>query len=61
LTVLVVRSSNRKLSSKAVENIFRECRELGVDVGLDPKAFVDKQIELSRAVVNDQLPDDMTV
>jgi hypothetical protein len=58
LTVLVVQGSNRKLSSKAIENIFTECRELGVDVGLDPKAFVDKQITLSRAFPVDSLPDD---
>jgi hypothetical protein len=58
LTVLVVRTSSRKLSNKAIENIFRECRELGVDVGPDPKAFVDKQMELSRAVIIEHLPDD---
>jgi len=57
LTVLVVRGSNRSLSKQAVENIFRVSRELGLDVGLDPKAFVDGQIELSRAVVIDRLPD----
>jgi hypothetical protein len=58
LTVLVVRASNRKLSSKAVENIYRECRELGVEVGLDPKAFVENQIRLSRVVIIHQLPGD---
>jgi hypothetical protein len=58
LTVLVVNASNRKLTNQAIENIFRECRDLGVDVGLDPNRFVANQIELSRAVVIDQLPDD---
>jgi hypothetical protein len=58
LTVLVVRSNNRRLSSQAIENICRECRELGVDVGPDPMAFVENQIELSRNFVIDQLPPD---
>ena len=57
LTVLVVRSNNRKLSGDAVKNIYNECRDLGVDVGLDPDAFVQTQIELSHNVVIDQLPE----
>jgi hypothetical protein len=56
LTVLVVRGSNRRLTNEAIQNIFNECRELGVDVGIDPKTFVNTQIELSRAVVIDRLP-----
>jgi hypothetical protein len=60
LTVLVVRTDNRRLSSQAVKNIFNSCRELGVDVGFDPKEFVDKQIELSRAVVVEELPEEST-
>ena len=56
LTVLVVRGSNRRLSAQAIENIYQECRELGVDVGPDPKAFVDSQIKLSREVIVAQLP-----
>jgi hypothetical protein len=58
LTVLVVRGGNRKLSSKAIENISRECRELGVNVRPDPKAFVENQIQLSRTFIIDQLPSD---
>ena len=60
LTVLVVRTDNRMLSSQAVEGIFKSCRELGVDVGFDPKQFVDNQIELSRTFLPDTLPDDAT-
>jgi hypothetical protein len=56
LTVLVVQTGNRKLSAQAIKNIYQECKELGVDVGLDPKEFVDSQIRLSREVVIDQLP-----
>ena len=56
ITVLVVRANNRRLSDEAIANIYAECKELGVDVGLDPKAFVDNQIKLSRAVVIEGLP-----
>ena len=56
LTVLVVRGSNRRLTSEAVNNIFNECKELGIDVGTNPKTFVDEQIRLSRAVAIDRLP-----
>lgn len=44
VTVLVVHSANRKLSAKAKENIFNAARDLGVDVGADPEAFVEQQI-----------------
>jgi hypothetical protein len=56
LTVLVVRTDTRTLTREAVEGICNSCRELGVDVGLDPKEFVDKQMELSRAVSVESLP-----
>jgi hypothetical protein len=58
ITVRVVNAQNRKLSSKAIQNIYEECKDLGVDVGLDPRGFVDRQFELSRALVADQLPSD---
>lgn len=45
LTVLVVRKSERRLSSEAVEHIYRESRELGVEVGGDPLAFVTRERE----------------
>jgi hypothetical protein len=59
LTVLVVQSANRKLSSKAIQNIYNECRDLGLDVGLDPTAFIENEVEAARALVIDQLPDDL--
>jgi hypothetical protein len=59
LTVLVVRESTRRLSHQAVQNIYDECRELGLDVGDNPEAFIRTQAELSRALVIDQLPADV--
>jgi hypothetical protein len=56
VTVLVVQASNRRLSSDAIKNISTECRELGVPVGPDPKAFVDDQVRLARAILPQQLP-----
>jgi hypothetical protein len=56
LTVLVVRGSSRKLSPQAIQNIYDECRALGVDVGLEPKAFVEKQVALTRAIKVQCLP-----
>lgn len=58
LTVLVVRTGERTLSSQAIERIYQECRELGVNVGPDPKAFADRQIGLAKTLVVDQLPND---
>ena len=43
ITVLVVRTSERRLSELAVQNIFREANELGVQTGPDPDAFVNAQ------------------
>jgi len=58
LTVLVVRANNRKLSNEAIKNICSECRELGIDVGPDPMAFVNREIELSRNFCIARLPSD---
>ena len=58
ITVLVVRANNRKLSDEAIANIYAECKELSVDVGLDPKVFVDNQVKLSRSVVVEGRPND---
>jgi hypothetical protein len=49
LTTLVVQTGTRALAPKAIQNIYNECRELGVDVGHDPEAFVKEQAELSLA------------
>lgn len=56
LTALVVQTGNRSLSPQAVQNIYNECKELGVGVGLDPEAFVRSQAELARQLVLQDLP-----
>jgi hypothetical protein len=56
LTVLVVRSNNRRLTLDAIENIVLECKELGIETGLDSSAFIQEQIALSRNVVAENLP-----
>lgn len=56
VTVLVVHSANRELSDKAKENIFNAARDLGVDVGADPEAFVERQIVGAMKIATDHLP-----
>ena len=58
LTVLVVRTNERNLSPQAIQRIYEECRELGMNVGPDPNAFVASQVALSRAIIVDQLPNE---
>ncbi|QEL21929.1 hypothetical protein FQV39_04545 [Bosea sp. F3-2] len=56
VTVLVVHSANRELSAKAKENIFNAARDLGVDVGANPEAFVERQIVGAMKISTDDLP-----
>lgn len=56
LTTLVVQAGTRRLSPGAIRNIYNECRDLGVDVGLEPEAFVSDQVRLSRSFVINELP-----
>lgn len=56
VTTLVVHSANRELSAKAKENIFNAARDLGVDVGADPTAFIDKQVAGAMAITVRDLP-----
>ena len=58
ITVLVVQTSSRKLDRKAVENIYEECRTLGLDAGSDPCVFIQKQKEASLQLILDQLPEE---
>jgi hypothetical protein len=53
LSVLVVRSDDRKLSEQAIQNIYNECKEMGLDVGLEPEKFVSEQIALSKEWVRE--------
>jgi hypothetical protein len=56
LTVLVVRKNERRLSPEAVQHIYRESRELGVDVGGDQMAFIEREREKARKLSIDALP-----
>ena len=56
LATLVVQTGTRQLSEKAIQNIYNDCRELGVSVGPDPDAFVRKQVDLARALAISDLP-----
>jgi hypothetical protein len=57
ITVLVVRGTTRRLSPEAVKNIYEECRELGVDTGPIPEAFVNDQIRKAKALSLSELRD----
>ncbi|MCS3764971.1 hypothetical protein [Bradyrhizobium centrosematis] len=56
ITTLVVQTATRKLSEKAIENIYNDCRELGVNVGISPQLFVDEQAKAARQLVLNDLP-----
>lgn len=58
LTVLVVSNSTRRLTEKAIENIFNECRALGMDTGLNAKSFVAQQSAAALAMSPTNLPAD---
>lgn len=50
LTTLVVQGNSRKHSPEAVQNICNEARSYGMDVGVDPLAFVKNEQDRSRAL-----------
>lgn len=47
ITTLVVQGQTRCLSDLAITYIYKECMELGLEVGDNPKHFVDIQIQRS--------------
>lgn len=57
LAVLVVPTSTRTLSDQAIDNIFSECRLLGVSTGDSARKFVDDQIEKAKRLSAGDLPD----
>lgn len=57
LTVLVVTQSERALTDAAINNICDECLEMGIDVGPDRRAFVERQATESLRVVAARLPE----
>src|ERR1700687_4789613 len=58
ITVLVVRGTSRRLSAEAIQNIYNECKELGVETGPHPEAFVNDQIKKAKALALYDLPDE---
>lgn len=50
LTVVVVRQ-NGKLAPEAIQNIYNECKELGIDVGISPTLFIETQLALCKELV----------
>jgi hypothetical protein len=58
VTVLVVRGASRRLSPEAVRNVYEECKELGVETGAHPDAFVTEQIKKAKVLALHDLPDE---
>lgn len=56
LTVLVINGSKGALTDKAISNIARECRDLGMDTGPTDRDFVERQTAAARALSIDSLP-----
>ena len=56
VSTLVVQSGNRKLSDRAIHNIYEECRQFGVNVGLVPAEFVASEAERAHALNLSDLP-----
>jgi hypothetical protein len=54
LTVIVVRL-NGKLAPDAIQNIYNECKDLGLNVGSEPDKFVTQQLELCRKFIAAQI------
>jgi hypothetical protein len=51
VTTLVVRNSPRRLDPLAVQNIFSECKDFGLDVGdVGPEKFCEHQTAASKAL-----------
>lgn len=58
LSVLVVPGGTRRLTPAAVQNIFNECRELGVNTGSDAAAFISREETRALEFLASDLPDD---
>ena len=48
ITTLVMRKNQEKLTEQAIQNIYDECKDLGVDVPASPDTFVKSEQEKSR-------------
>lgn len=56
VSTLVVQSATRRLSDRAVQNIYEECKSYGVDVGLVPSEFVARETERAKRIELANLP-----
>lgn len=57
VSVLVTRQGTRKLSDKAMCNIYDECKELGVDTGPSHTDFVQRQAEQALKLTASEIPE----
>jgi hypothetical protein len=57
VSTLVVQSMTRRLSDRAVQNIYDECKSYGVDVGLVPGEFVARETERATQIDLTNLPE----
>jgi hypothetical protein len=58
ITVLVVNGTNRMLTEEAKDNIYNECKELGVETGPHRDVFVEDQIGKAKALALHDPPDE---
>lgn len=56
VSVLVVPATARKLTDKAVSNIYETCKELGVDTGPVQADFIQRQTEKALKLIVSDLP-----
>jgi hypothetical protein len=47
----------RSLSEQAIQNIYDECKVLGVDVRLNPQEFVERESVRARSLIGSNLPE----
>ena len=57
VTVLVVQTQTRDLSDQAIQNIYNEAAELGVNTGPEPAKFITDQKIASLKLNRTTLPD----
>lgn len=56
VSTLVVQSGTRRLSDRAIQNIYDDAKLYGLNVGFVPKEFVSQQAEIARQINANTLP-----